>query len=214
MKIKVYNKDLQVAEEIDLKSDIFDVKPEAGLIEEAVRIQRANARSSTAHTKTKGEVRGGGKKPWKQKGTGNARAGSIRSPLWRHGGITFGPRSDRNWSLKMNKKQWRKALYMILSDKAAHNNFLVFSEVSLDQPKTKEMAAWLSGVSGKVANKEARKFLFVMPKKDESIERSTRNLKDAKVIYANSLNVLDLLKFDSVILPKSSLEVIEKTYLK
>src|SRR5579872_5354897 len=119
MKIKIYNKNLEVAGEVELNPKIFDVKTNVGLVEEAVRIQRANARAATAHTKTRGEIRGGGKKPWKQKGTGRARAGSIRSPLWRHGGVTFGPRSNRNYELKMNKKQWRKALYMVLSDKAA-----------------------------------------------------------------------------------------------
>lgn len=213
MKTKVYNKNLDVAEEIDLNPTIFEVKPETGLIEEAVRIQRANARKSIAHTKTRGEISGGGKKPWKQKGTGRARAGSTRSPLWRHGGVTFGPRNERNYELKMNKKQWRKALYMVLSDKAAHNNFLVFSEVTLDQPKTKEMAGWLDSVKNKIA-KDSRKFLVVLPQKDEAVARATRNLKDAKVIFANSLNIVDLLKYDSVVTPKNSLSIIEKTYLK
>ena len=213
MKVKVYNKNLEVAEELNLNPEIFEVKPEMGLIEEAVRIQRSNARSTTAHTKTRGEIRGGGKKPWKQKGTGRARAGSIRSPLWRHGGVTFGPRSDRNYVLKMNKKQWRKALYMVLSDKAATNNFLVFSELTLEHPKTKEMSGWISEIKNKVA-KDSRKFLVVLPKKDESVERATRNLKDAKVIHANSLNILDLIKYDAVLVPKHSVEIIEKTYLK
>src|SRR5579864_1546617 len=140
MKVKIYGKNLEVSGEMDLNPKIFDIKPQVTLIEEAVRIQRGNARAATAHTKTRGEVRGGGKKPWKQKGTGRARVGSIRSPLWRHGGVTFGPRSNRNYELKMNKKQWRKALYMVLSDKAASNNFLVFSEFSLENPKTKEMS--------------------------------------------------------------------------
>ena len=214
MKVKFYNKALEVAGEMDINPKIFDIPTQIGLVEEAVRIQRSNSRSSIAHTKNKGEVSGGGKKPWKQKGTGRARAGSSRSPLWRHGGVTFGPRSKRNYDLKMNKKQWRKALYMVLSDKVASNNFLVFSELELLNPKTKEMAVWLTGLKKKVASKDARKFLFVLPKKDEMIERATRNLKDAKVIHANSLNILDLLKYDSVITPKTSLEIIEKTYLK
>lgn len=213
MKVKVYNKNLEVAEEMDLNPKIFEVAPKAELIQQAVRIQMNNARSSTAHTKTRGEVSGGGKKPWKQKGTGRARAGSTRSPIWRHGGITFGPRSNRNYALKMNQKEWRKALYMVLSDKAAGSNFLVFSELSLQNPKTKEMVAVLKGIREKLS-KDSRKFLLVLPKKDQNLEQASRNLKDAKVIHANSLNVVDLMKYDAVIAPKSSLEIIEKTYLK
>lgn len=213
MKTKVYNKALESAEEVDLNSKIYDVKPEVELITQAVRIQMSNGRTSIAHTKNRGEVRGGGKKPWKQKGTGNARAGSTRSPIWRHGGITFGPRSNRNYELKMNKKQWRKALYMALSDKVANHNFLVFSELSLNEPKTKEMSSWLSAVKSKIA-KDSKNFLLVLPKKDQNILRAANNIPTAKVINANSLNIVDLVNADSVIIPKSSLEVIEKTYLK
>jgi large subunit ribosomal protein L4 len=214
MKTKVYNKDLQVTEEVDLKPEIYDVKPEVELIQQAVRTQMANGRQSVAHAKTRGEVSGGGKKPWKQKGTGNARAGSIRSPLWRHGGITFGPRSNRNYELKMNKKQWRKALYMSLSDKVATNNFLIFSElVSLEKPKTKEMKSFLESMQKSLVA-DSKKFLFVLPKSDDILLRSVRNLGNTKVIQANSLNILDLINYDTVVLPIQSLEVIEKTYLK
>ena len=213
MKAKVYNKNFEVAEELDLKPEMFEVKVQPELLEAAVRVQMANGRNSIAHTKTKGEVSGGGRKPWKQKGTGNARAGSTRSPIWRHGGITFGPRSNRNYTLKMNKKEWRKALYMALSDKAASNNFLVFSDISLETPKTKEMASLISNIKEKVA-KGSKKFLVVMPKKDQNVEQASNNLKYAKVIHANSLNIIDLINSDSVILPKNSLAIIEKTYLK
>jgi large subunit ribosomal protein L4 len=213
MKIKVYSKNLDVAEEIELNSDIFDVKPEMELVQQAVKVQQANSRGSISNTKTRGEVRGGGKKPWKQKGTGRARAGSNRSPIWRHGGITFGPRSNRNYELKMNKKQWKKALYMTLTDKATSNNFLVFSDLSVATPKTKEMAAWLKTVKDKLAT-SSKKFLFILPKKEQNVEKSLQNLKYAQVIYANSLNVVDLMNCDSVVIPKHSLEIIEKTYSK
>lgn len=213
MKVKVYNKNFEAAEDLDLNPKIFEVEPKVELIEQAVRVQLANSRSAIAHTKTRAEVSGGGKKPWKQKGTGNARAGSIRSPIWRHGGITFGPRSNRNYSLKMNEKQWRKALYMALTDKVSSNNFLILSELSIPAIKTKDMSAFLKNVKDKLAN-SSKKFLFVLPQKNEIIEKSARNLKQVRVIKANSLNVLDLINYDSVILPKSSVEVIEKTYLK
>lgn len=198
---------------MDLNPKIYGIKPVAELINHAVRVQMANNRSGISHTKTRGEVRGGGRKPWKQKGTGQARAGSIRSPIWRHGGVAFGPRGERNYSLKMNKKEWRKALYMTLSDKVSSDAFLIFSELEVKAPKTKEMAAWLSEVKSKL-NDTSKKFLFVLPAKDDVLEKSTRNLKNAKVIRANSLNVLDIIESDSVIIPKKSLEIIEKTYLK
>lgn len=213
MKAKLYNQQLEASGEMDLNPKIFDVKPVAELVQQAVRIQMANGRTSTANTKTRGEVRGGGKKPWKQKGTGNARAGSTRSPIWRHGGITFGPRAERNYALKMNKKQWRKALYMTLSDKVLENNFFIFSEFNMDAQKTKAAAKFFADMQSKLA-KTAKNFLIVLPKKDEKVEKSVRNLKYAKMILATSLNVVDLLNADALIMPQSSVAVIEKTYLK
>lgn len=213
MKTTLYNQNLESAGELDLNPKIFEVTPEIELIQQAVRIQNANNRQSLANTLTRGEVRGGGKKPWKQKGTGNARAGSIRSPIWRHGGITFGPRANRNYELKMNKKEWRKALYMTLSDKASNNNFVVFSELAIASAKTKDMVSFFKNLSDKVA-KSSKKFLVVVPKKDENIYKATRNLKNVSVIHADSLNIIDILQADTVITPRTSLDIIEKTYLK
>src|SRR5436190_15169179 len=118
MKISVYNQKAEVIGDIELNDKIYAVKPTLHLLAEAVRVQAANARKGLANTKTRGEVSGGGKKPWKEKGTGRARVGSTRSPIWRHGGVTFGPRSKRNWELKINKKAKTKALFMSWSDKA------------------------------------------------------------------------------------------------
>src|SRR6185503_8469352 len=125
MKVPVYNQKAETVGEVDLNPKIFEVKPSLHLMAEAVRVQQANARKGLAHTKTRGEVSGGGKKPWKQKGTGRARVGSTRSPIWRHGGVTFGPRSNRNWELKINKKAKTKALFMSLSDKAKDGKLIV-----------------------------------------------------------------------------------------
>jgi large subunit ribosomal protein L4 len=213
MKTTVYNQNLEASGEVDLNPKIYEITPEVELIQQAVRIQMANGRQSISNTKTRGEVRGGGKKPWKQKGTGNARAGSIRSPIWRHGGIAFGPRANRNYELKMNKKQWRKALYMTLSDKASGNNFVVFSELTLAAPKTKEMIKLFKDLTDKVAT-SSKKFLVVLPKKDENLAKSVRNIKNAKVIFANSLNVVDIVDADAILATKASLPIIEKTYLK
>src|SRR5204862_1502835 len=136
--------------DIELNDKIYAVKPTLHLLAEAVRVQASNARKGLANTKTRGEVSGGGKKPWKQKGTGRARVGSIRSPIWRHGGITFGPTSDRNWELKMNKKAKTKALFMSLSDKAKNNRFIVIDQISFEQPKTKEFVKVLADLRLKI----------------------------------------------------------------
>ncbi len=213
MKVNVYNQKAEVVGEIELNSKIFDVKPQMHLLAEAVRISRLNSRQGTSHTKTRGEVSGGGKKPWKQKGTGRARAGSIRSPIWRHGGITFGPRANQNWELKLNKKAKTKALFMSLSDKAKSGKFIVINEMVLDQPKTKEFVKILSGLK-KAVKEIGKKQMFLMPKKDENLQRASRNIPGITPKLANSLNVVEVLKADSVVVLQDSLKVIEKTYLK
>ncbi|MBI5529940.1 MAG: 50S ribosomal protein L4 [Candidatus Doudnabacteria bacterium] len=213
MKVNLYNQKAEVVGDVELNSKIFDVKPKTHLLAEAVRIQQSNARQGSAHTKTRGEVSGGGKKPWKQKGTGRARAGSTRSPIWRHGGVTFGPRSNRNWELKLNKKAKVQALFMTLSDKAKENRFIVVDQISMENPKTKDMAKILDGLKNAVKN-SGKKQLLVMAKKDDKLVRSSRNLPFVTPILASSLNLLDILKADSMIVLKDSLQVIEKTYLK
>ncbi len=212
MKVKLYNQKAEVVGDVELNSKIFEVKPNKHLLAEAVRIQLSNARKGLAHTKTRGEVRGGGKKPWKQKGTGRARAGSIRSPLWRHGGVTFGPRSNRNWSLKLNRKAAKQALFMALSDKVKENRFIILENFVLEQPKTKEVNKIL-GLFKK--NLEVgKKQLLLTGKEDKSLVRASRNLSGVSPIPASTLNTYEVLSADSIILPKSALEVIEKTFLK
>ncbi len=213
MKISVYNQNGEVAGEIELNDKIFGVKPNIHLLAETVRIQASNARKGLAHTKTRGDVSGGGKKPWKQKGTGRARVGSIRSPLWRHGGVTFGPRSDRNWSLKINKKAKTKALFMSLSDKATDGKLIVVEGLKLEAAKTKQFVAVMKALETKLS-KLGKKQLLVMPKKDDSLVRASRNITHLTSTIAASLNVTDILKADSLIVMKDSLPVIEKTYLK
>lgn len=209
MKVSVYNQKAEVIGDVELNSKIFEVKPKAHLLAEAVRVQQANSRQGTSNTKTRGEVSGGGKKPWKQKGTGRARAGSTRSPIWRHGGITFGPRKNQNWTLKINKKAKTAAMFMSLSDKVKDNKFFVIDQIVLDQPKTKEFAKVLGAFKDL-----GRKPLFVMGKKDDKLARSSRNLPGLTSIFANSLNIVDILTADSMIVLKDSLPVIERTYLK
>ena len=210
-KTSVYNQIGEKLTDLDLNPKIFGIEEiSANLVHSAVRTQRNNSRHSIAHTKNRGEVAGSGKKPWKQKGTGRARAGSVRSPLWRHGGVTFGPTSARNWSLKMNKSASRKALFTVLTDKV-NDHKLVIVESFDNTTKSKELAARLAVVAQK-AN-FGKKYLLVLSTQNKDLERAARNLANVKVLYANQLNVLDLLKHDCLVL-KEALPVIEQTYLK
>jgi large subunit ribosomal protein L4 len=210
-KVTVYNQTGEKSSELELNSKIFGVeKIDANLVHAAVRVQRSNLRSPLAHTKMMGEVAGSGKKPWKQKGTGRARAGSVRSPLWRHGGITFGPRNDRDYTLKMNRSEFRKALFTVLTDKLASQKLVIVEKIE-STAKTKDLAKLLKNLSAKTSL--AAKTLVVLDKHNEEIENAGRNLKGTKVLVANQLNVMDLLKHD-VIMTRESVGVIEKTYLK
>jgi large subunit ribosomal protein L4 len=210
-KTAVYNQTGEKVTELDLNPKIFGIeKIDANLVHSAVRTQRNNARRSIAHTKNRGEVAGSGKKPWKQKGTGRARAGSVRSPIWRHGGVTFGPTSARNWSLKMNKSALRKALFTILTDKV-NDKKLVIVENFDNTAKTKELATRLNNLATKAGL--GKKYILVLATHNKDLERAARNLENTKVVYADQLNVLDLLKHDAMVL-KDALPVIEKTYLK
>ncbi|HEX3099516.1 MAG TPA: 50S ribosomal protein L4 [Patescibacteria group bacterium] len=213
MKISVYNQKAEVTGEIELNEKIFGIKPTLHLLAEAVRIQASNARKGLANTKTRGEVSGGGKKPWKQKGTGRARVGSIRSPIWRHGGITFGPTSDRNWSLKINKKAKTKALFMSLSDKVTDGKLIIVDGMDVENAKTKNFIQIMASFESKL-NTLGKKQLLVMPKKEMNLVRASRNIPHFSSTLANSLNVTDILKADTCVILKDSLAVIEKTYLK
>jgi large subunit ribosomal protein L4 len=213
MKTSLYNQKGENVGEVDLNPKIFEVKPNQHLLAEAVRISQSNARQGSSNTKTRGEVSGGGKKPWKQKGTGRARAGSNRSPIWRHGGVTFGPRANQNWTLKINKKAKTAALFMSLSDKAKENQFIVIDQIILEKAKTKDMAKVLQDLRFKIKDL-GKKQMLVMPKKDDKLSRSSRNLPFINTVLASSLNILDVLKADSMIVLKDSLPVIEKIYLK
>jgi large subunit ribosomal protein L4 len=211
MKVPLYNQQAEVIGDIELNPKIFEVKQSLHLMAESVRVQQSNSRKGLAHTKTRADVSGGGKKPWKQKGTGRARAGSTRSPLWRHGGVTFGPRSNRNWELKLNKKAKSKALFMSLSDKASSGHIMVVDAITLPEAKTKAFAAMLKGFA---KDQKKPKFLFVVPGVEKVLSKSSRNIPSVSPVLATSLNIVDILKADTVLVMKDSLPVIEKTYLK
>lgn len=210
-KVAVYNTAGEQVSEVDLNSKIFGVEEiDSNLVHTAVRTQLSNARKANAHTKYRGEVSGGGKKPWKQKGTGRARAGSTRSPLWVGGGVTFGPRNTRNWSLKMNKPAYRKAIFTILTDKLNDKKVAVVDKFEA-VAKTKDLAAQLKNLSAKSGL--GNKTVVVIAQHDAQLERSARNLANTKVLVAQQLNVVDLLAHD-LIITKDALAVIERVYLK
>ena len=205
-KVAVLNLAGKEVGQVELNPKIFNVAVNETLVTHAVLVQQANGRQVVAHTKTKGEVRGGGKKPWKQKGTGRARQGSIRSPQWKGGGVVFGPRNTRNFSLDINKKQKKKALLMTLSDKAATNKLIIVDTLALTAPKTKELAKGLKNL------KVDRSALITSSGANEGLVRASKNLPKVAVIRANSLNVVDVVKHKFLVLDMASLETIEKTF--
>jgi large subunit ribosomal protein L4 len=208
LKIKIYNMEGKAVGERELAPELFSVKANEGLVHLAAETQMANVRVASAHTKTRGEVRGGGKKPWKQKGTGRARHGSTRSPIWVGGGITFGPRSDRNFSKKLNKKSKKTAVAMLLSDKAKNDGLVALDDLKLEDGKTKKMAAMLKKLP------VGRHVLMILAASDKMAVRASRNLQNLKTVTTNDLNVLDLLKADTVVAPVAALDRLEKGYKK
>lgn len=206
-KVALYNKEGKQTGELELDAALFEVEANPALVHEAVVAQQANARETYAHTKDRGEVRGGGRKPWRQKGTGRARHGSRRSPIWIGGGITFGPRSDRNYSVKLNRKAKRKALAMVLSDKVSSEQFLAVESIDPAEGKTKAIA----GLIGKLP-KIGKKTLLVLEPGNAQAARAAQNIPNLSTLPANSLNIVDLLAHDCVVATKDAVDVIQQTY--
>lgn len=184
------------------KEEIFGVKTRPSLLHQAVAMQMNSKRAGTASTKTKGFVRGGGKKPWRQKGTGRARAGSIRSPLWVGGGTIFGP-APRDYSYRLPKQARREALLSALSLKKQDGKIIVLEKLELEEAKTKLMRKLLEDLQVKTA-------LLVIARADEKVERSARNLPSVKVLRVEGVNVYDLLRYEHLILTEASLRAIEE----
>lgn len=204
-KVKVYNLEGVASGEVNLLPEIFAVKENNLLVSEAVRIERANIRQSIAHTKTRGEVSGGGKKPYKQKGTGNARAGSTRSPLWTGGGVTFGPRKERNFSLRMPRKTKQAAIKIVLTEKAVQERLIIVKDLDLKEISTKNFAKILEKLPI-----EEGKILIILDKVNAELELSVANLPYIKVIKAENLNMLDLAKYDYLLITEAAFAKIEQ----
>lgn len=201
-KVALYNIKGDQVGEVDLKDEVFGIEVNEAVIHDAIVMQQANQRQGNASTKTRAEVSGGGRKPWRQKGTGRARAGSSRSPIWKGGGITFGPR-PRSYAYSLPKKVRRLALKSALSSKVLDGNIVVLEALNFEEPKTKDMVQILS-------NFKIRKALLVTANIDENVEKSARNIEGIKPLQATGLNVLDILAHEKIVITKEAIAKVEE----
>lgn len=208
MQIAVYNLNKETVGKVTLPKEVFNMEINPDLMKQAVDAQTANSRLVLANTKDRSEVRGGGKKPWRQKGTGRARHGSIRSPIWIGGGVTFGPTKERNFSKKINKKMKRQALFMALSSKAKDKEILILDKMDAGEIKTKELNKILNTLFGDAR----RSVLLVTPESSAVLGRASRNIQKTEVIDAKSLNVIDVLKYKNLVLLKDAIKIIQTHY--
>ena len=204
-KVDVYNIDGKKVSEVELKEEIFGIIPNENVVHAVLVNYLANQRQGTQSTKTRAEVRGGGKKPWRQKGTGRARQGSIRAPQWIKGGIALGPK-PRSYKYRVNKKERRLALKSVLSSKVIENQLIVVDTLPLKEIKTKSMVSALNNL------KVQGKTLIVLPEKNENVQKSARNIENVKTSLVNTINVYDLLKYNKLILTLDAVKKIEEVY--
>ena len=202
--VSVLNMEGSEVGKMKLNDAIFGVEINEHLVNQAVVAQLANNRQGTQKAKTRSEVRGGGRKPWRQKGTGHARQGSIRSPQWTGGGVVFAP-TPRDYSKKMNKKEKRIALKSVLTSRVNDGKFIVVDELKFDEPKTKEFAKVME-------NLKAEKALVVLNDNDTNVVKSAANIPTVKTASTNTINVYDILKYDTVIVTQDAVKTIEEVY--
>jgi large subunit ribosomal protein L4 len=208
MKTDLYNMKGVKDGEITLPKEVFGVEVNLDLVHQVMCSQMSNRRQNTAHSKNRSEIRGGGKKPWRQKGTGRARHGSRRSPIWIGGGATFGPRNERNYKKDINKKAKRKALFMALSGKKEKDFIFFISKLESKKGKTSEISSFLEKI------KCDGSALIVLPEMDKNMILASRNIEKVDTIQARDLNLLDLLSYKYLIMPESSVGVVKENFLK
>ena len=206
LNVKVFDMNGSEQGTMELNENIFGVEVNVALLHEAVKNYLANQRHGTQSTLTRTEVRGGGRKPWRQKGTGRARQGSIRAPQWTHGGIALGPK-PRSYRYSMNKKAKRLAMKCALSSKVADDQMIVLESLSFNEIKTKNMVAVLKAL------KVEEKALIVLPAPDVNVVKSAKNIPNVKTLYVNTLNVYDIIKYDKFIVTKEAVQKIGEVYV-
>lgn len=219
MKSVVYNQKGEEADTTLLPKEIFNTEVSPDTIHQVVVSLRSNERQGNAHSKGRGEVRGGGKKPWRQKGTGRARHGSVRSPIWIGGGVTFGPNKERNYKKRIPCKIRKKALFGILSLKAKNNQIFLIDDIKIKEAKTKIIKEQLEKIfiKNKISGSKEKMFggiLLITPENNKDIAKASRNIKGVKVLEAKNLNILDLIKYKNLFLIKDSIGVIKKTFIR
>ena len=202
VKLPLYSAKREQVGELEVSASVFGRSGGESLLHEAVRMQLANRRAGTAATKTRGLISGGGRKPWRQKGTGRARAGSTRSPLWRHGGTIFGPQ-PRDYSYKMPRKAWRQALCLAISDRARNSKIKVIESLEIPERKTKAAKALLDSLG-------LARALILIGEGDEGFARAARNLAAHKVLTLSGLNVYDVLNYDEMLMTTKSAHALEQ----
>jgi large subunit ribosomal protein L4 len=204
-KVSVYNVEGKKVSDVELKEEIFGIEPNEAIIHSVLVNYLANQRQGTQSTKTRAEVRGGGRKPWRQKGTGRARQGSIRAPQWIKGGIALGPK-PRSYTYKVNKKERQLAIRSLLSSKVLENELTVVEKLEMKEAKTKEMVKTLSNL------KVEGKTLIIVADKNENVYLSSRNIEGVKAITLNMINVYDLLQYNKLVLPLDTVKKLEEVY--
>ena len=204
-KVDVYDINGKKVSDVELNEKVFGIEPNETIVHEVLLNYLANQRQGTQSTKTRAEVRGGGRKPWRQKGTGRARQGSIRAPQWIKGGIALGPK-PRSYRYSVNKKERQLAIKSVLSSKVLENQLKVVDKLELSEIKTKSMVKAFADL------KLEGKTLVILPEKNLNVEASTRNIKDAKSILANNINVYDLLKYTNLVLTLDTVKKLEEVY--
>jgi len=204
-KIDVYDISGKKVSDLELKEEIFGIKPNEAVVHSALINYMANQRQGTASTKTRAEVSGGGRKPWRQKGTGRARQGSIRAPQWYKGGIALGPK-PRDYRYTINKKERRLAIKSVLSSKVLENNLVVVDKLEFEEIKTKNMVKALDNL------KVEGKTLVVLPEKNLNVQKSAKNIEGVKTSLVNTINVYDLLKYNKLVLTVDTVKKLEEVY--
>ena len=204
-KVDVYNIEGKKVSDIELADNVFGIEPNENIVHSVLKNYLANQRQGTQNTKTRAEVSGGGKKPWRQKGTGRARQGSTRAPQWIKGGVALGPK-PRSYRYTVNKKERRLAIRSVLSSKVLEKELTVLDKLELKEIKTKSMVKALEAL------KVEGKTLIVLPENDKNVVMSARNIKGVKTISANNINVFDLLKYSNLILPVDTVKKLEEVY--
>ena len=204
-KVDVYNVDGKKVKDLELNESIFGIEPNENIVHSAIINYLANQRQGTQNTKTRSEVSGGGRKPWRQKGTGRARQGSIRAPQWIKGGIALGPR-PRSYKYKINKKERRLAIKSVLSSKVIEKELVVLDKLQLKEIKTADMVKVLGNL------KIEGKALILLPTNDSNIQKSARNLKDIKTLTVETINAYDLVKYTKLIITEDTVKKLEEVY--